>query len=203
MPQSATAPSPAAASAAAPQPDPVSHPAPLKTVKHWGINPIGVIIADAVPAGDFYVAEPDDGSPMADEFGPIYAQCIKSGRGPLPAPAPFVKDYEAAAFVMLFPYGIGHWQGLDGHGTRVTFDEYVQYRLQVHNSPHKRRANWLLWALTMVTKEKSRWMISYALWAGHGEIKARHIGQGLIHLKTNYRINWEPVRRVGDKLELK
>lgn len=107
------------------------------------------------------------------------------------------------SFFMLFPYGTGHWQGLDGHPTRLTFDEYAQYRLQVHNSPFKRSVNWLLWALTMVKEEKSRWMLSYALWAGCDQITARHIGKGLIQLKTNYRVNWEPVRRVGDVLELK
>ncbi len=55
----------------------------------------------------------------------------------------------------------------------------------------------------MVKEEQSRWMLSYALWAGHDQIKARHIGKGLIQLKTNYRVTWEPVRRGGDVLELK
>lgn len=133
-------------------------------------------------------------------FKPLYERYILNGRGDLPPPGLFQKDYEALAFFMLFPYGVGHWSGPARDANSI--DDYVQCRLRVADARWRKSLNWLLWALTMVTTEKSRYMISFALWAMHDQIKARHVGIGLVQIQIELEEAWESVRVVGDKLEL-
>jgi len=128
----------------------------------------------------------------------LYGRYINPPGSPVVPPAPFVENYEAMAFFMLYPYGQGHWLGPKGHPD-MTFDEFVQARLQLGDSRFRSSPQWLTWALTRVEEESTKMRIAYLLYRHFG-VKARHVGNGKVQVKADFRVPWEPVTLVDGQL---
>jgi hypothetical protein len=96
---------------------------------------------------------------------------------PMAPPMPFKPNVEAMVFLMLFPYGTGHYLGPEAH--QMSFEEYVEYRLTIVDGRFRGDMDWLCWALTRTGSRSLAATINCVLVLFHNK-KARHLGKGAV-----------------------
>ena len=106
--------------------------------------------------------------------------------------------FRSCGFLQTDVIAQGHWLGPKGHPD-MTFDEFVQARLQLGDNRFRSSPQWLTWALTRVEEESTEMRIAYLLY-WHFGVKARHVGNGKVQIKADFRVPWEPVTLVDGQL---
>ncbi|KAJ7760534.1 hypothetical protein B0H16DRAFT_1312732 [Mycena metata] len=99
---------------------------------------------------------------------------------PLPPATPDFPNYEAMAFVSLFPYGVGHYVGPEKQNG-LTFDRYALNRLKLADPRFRQSAEWLTWALTRTADPELAKAINCMLVTLHKQ-KAWHLGKGQVQV---------------------
>ncbi|KAJ7504396.1 hypothetical protein B0H11DRAFT_1710338, partial [Mycena galericulata] len=99
---------------------------------------------------------------------------------PAPPATPIYPNYEAMAFVTLFPYGVGHYLGPEQQNG-LTFEEYALNRLKLADERFRGDAQWLTWALTRTADPALAKAINCVLVLLHKQ-KARHLGKGQVQV---------------------
>ncbi|KAJ7442262.1 hypothetical protein FB451DRAFT_1057732 [Mycena latifolia] len=99
---------------------------------------------------------------------------------PFPPATPLVPDYEAMAFITLFPYGVGHYLGPEKQNG-LTFDQYALHRLRLADARFRNSADWLTWTLSRTADPELMKAINCVLVALHKQ-KARHLGEGRVEV---------------------
>jgi hypothetical protein len=117
---------------------------------------------------------------------------------PMAPPEPFRPNLEAMMFVTLFPYGIGHYLGPEGHPTPLTFEEYAEHRLAIDDGRFRHSAQWLLWVLSRTGSRDLAAVVNCALMLFH-KMKARHLGEGSVQ-SIDISEDFEACRLVEGKL---
>ncbi|KAI1323443.1 hypothetical protein F5Y16DRAFT_403463 [Xylariaceae sp. FL0255] len=86
------------------------------------------------------------------------------------------KNYEAMAFVTLFPFGYGHYLP-DDADPDFTFEKYVVSRLNMYPGRFQNHQGWLQWVLTQTDSKELAALVNLVLLGVHG-FKAKHLGEG-------------------------